>query len=286
MTVTGPDIEESTPSGFEVTLDNFTGPFDLLLGLISKHEMDITEIALARVTDEFISYIRKLQESGQDSALDEASEFLVVAATLLDLKTARLLPAGEVEDEEDVALLEARDLLFARLLQYKAFKQVAAIIDDRLTAESARYPRQVSLEPQFAALLPELIWKATPEEFAALAAKALEPKEPVPTEVGLAHLHAPAVSVREQAGILAERLKNGKPTSFRVLTEDAENTLTVVARFLALLEMFRDAVINFDQISPLGELTVRWSAGDDSWSSEGISAEFDDEPVSGAVGDQ
>lgn len=286
MTVTGPDIEESTPSGFEVTLDNFTGPFDLLLGLISKHEMDITEIALARVTDEFISYIRKLQESGQDSALDEASEFLVVAATLLDLKTARLLPAGEVEDEEDVALLEARDLLFARLLQYKAFKQVAAIIDDRLTAESARYPRQVSLEPQFAALLPELIWKATPEDFAALAAKALEPKEPVPTEVGLAHLHAPAVSVREQAGILAERLKNGKPTSFRVLTEDAENTLTVVARFLALLEMFRDAVINFDQISPLGELTVRWSAGDNSWSSEGISAEFDDEPVPEAVEDQ
>lgn len=286
MTVTGPDIEESTPSGFEVTLDNFTGPFDLLLGLISKHEMDITEIALARVTDEFISYIRKLQESGQDSALDEASEFLVVAATLLDLKTARLLPAGEVEDEEDVALLEARDLLFARLLQYKAFKQVAAIIDDRLTAESARYPRQVSLEPQFAALLPELIWKATPDDFAALAAKALEPKEPMPTEVGLAHLHAPAVSVREQAGILAERLKSGRPTSFRVLTEDAENTLTVVARFLALLEMFRDAVINFDQISPLGELTVRWSAGDDSWSSEGISAEFDDEPVSEAVEDQ
>lgn len=286
MTVTGPEIEEATSSGFEVTLDNFAGPFDLLLGLISKHEMDITEVALARVTDEFISYIRKLRQSGRDSALDEASEFLVVAATLLDLKTARLLPAGEVEDEEDIALLEARDLLFARLLQYKAFKQVASIIDDRLTAESARYPRLVSLEPQFAALLPELIWKTTPDDFAALAAKALEPKEPVPTEVGLAHLHAPAVSVREQAGILAERLRNGKPASFRALTADAENTLTVVARFLALLEMFRDSVINFDQVSPLGELTVRWTGGDDSWSSEGISAEFDDEPVAEAVEDQ
>lgn len=286
MTVTGPEIEESTPSGFEVTLDNFTGPFDLLLGLISKHEMDITEIALARVTDEFISYIRKLQESGQESALDEASEFLVVAATLLDLKTARLLPSGEVEDEEDVALLEARDLLFARLLQYKAFKQVAAIIDDRLTAESARYPRQVSLEPQFAALLPELIWKTNPDDFAALAAKALEPKEPAPTEVGLAHLHAPVVSVKEQAAVLAERLKRGRPMSFRVLTEDAENTLTVVARFLALLEMFRDAVINFDQVSPLGELTVRWTAADSSWSSEGISAEFDNGPVPESVEEQ
>ncbi|WP_026819681.1 segregation and condensation protein A [Arthrobacter castelli] len=286
MTVTGPDIEESTSSGFEVTLDNFTGPFDLLLGLISKHEMDITEIALARVTDEFISYIRKLQESGQESALDEASEFLVVAATLLDLKTARLLPAGEVEDEEDIALLEARDLLFARLLQYKAFKQIAAIIDDRLTAESARYPRQVSLEPQFAALLPELIWKATPDDFAALAAKALEPKEPVPTEVGLAHLHAPEVSVREQAGVLGERLKNATALSFRVLTEDAENTLTVVARFLALLEMFRDSVISFDQVAPLGELTVRWAASDGSWNNEGISGEFDDGPVPDTAEDE
>lgn len=283
MTVTGPDIEESTPSGFEVNLDNFTGPFDLLLGLISKHEMDITEIALAKVTDEFISYIRKLQESGQDSALDEASEFLVVAATLLDLKTARLLPAGEVDDEEDIALLEARDLLFARLLQYKAFKQVASIIDDRLNAESARFPRQVSLEPQFAALLPELIWKTTPEDFATLAAKALEPKEPAPTEVGLAHLHAPAVSVREQAAVLAERLRAGIPLSFRTLTQDAGDTLTVVARFLALLEMFRDGVIGFDQVSPLGELTVHWSAVDAGWSSEGISEEFDGGPAEGLV---
>ena len=132
--------------GFEVRLANFTGPFDLLLGLISKHQLDITEVALSTVTDEFIKYIKGLQKLGEEWALDEASEFLVIAATLLDLKAARLLPAGEVEDEEDIALLEARDLLFARLLQYKAFKQVAGMMGSTLELEGRRYPRQVALE--------------------------------------------------------------------------------------------------------------------------------------------
>lgn len=266
----------SRTAGFEVRLDNFTGPFDLLLGLISKHEMDITEVALARVTDEFIGYIRRLQEAGLDRALDEASEFLVIAATLLDLKAARLLPAGEVEDDEDIALLEARDLLFARLLQYRAFKQIAAMMGRRLEEEGLRYPRQVGLEPQFAALLPELVWRTPPAEFAALAAKALEPKEPKPTEVGLAHLHAPPVSVKEQAGIIARRLQAGTPLSFRALTADAADTLVVVARFLALLELFRDAVIAFDQAAPLGELTVRWAGADRDWTPERLSEEYED----------
>jgi segregation and condensation protein A len=274
-----PEPEPETGSGtagFEVRLDNFTGPFDLLLGLISKHEMDITEVALARVTDEFIGYIRRLQEAGLDRALDEASEFLVIAATLLDLKAARLLPAGEVEDDEDIALLEARDLLFARLLQYRAFKQIAAMMGQRLEEEGLRYPRQVGLEPQFAALLPELVWRTPPAEFAALAAKALEPKEPKPTEVGLAHLHAPPVSVKEQAGIIARRLQAGTPLSFRTLTADAPDTLVVVARFLALLELFRDAVIAFDQAAPLGELTVRWAGADRDWTPERLSEEYEE----------
>jgi segregation and condensation protein A len=263
-------------TGFEVRLDNFTGPFDLLLGLISKHEMDITEVALARVTDEFIGYIRRLQEAGLDRALDEASEFLVIAATLLDLKAARLLPAGEVEDDEDIALLEARDLLFARLLQYRAFKRIAAMMGQRLEEEGLRYPRQVGLEPRFAALLPELVWRTPPGEFAALAAKAFEPKEPKPTEVGLAHLHAPPVSVKEQAGIIARRLQAGTPLSFRALTADAPDTLVVVARFLALLELFRDAVIAFDQAAPLGELTVRWAGAGGDWTPERLSEEYED----------
>jgi segregation and condensation protein A len=265
-----------TGRGFEVTLENFAGPFDLLLGLIAKHELDITEVALAQVTDEFISYIRRLRAQDGDWALDEASEFLVIAATLLDLKAAKLLPAGEVENEEDIALLEARDLLFARLLQYKAFKGIAALLARRLAGEATRFPRQVSLEPQFAALLPELVWRTSPQAFAALAARAMEPKPPAPTEVGLAHLHAPQVSVKEQAGILAERLRASGPQSFAALTADAEGTLIVVARFLALLELFREAVVAFDQESPLAELTVRWTGPEVEWSSERLSEEYEE----------
>lgn len=259
-------------------LANFTGPFDLLLGLITKHELDITEVALATVTDEFIRYIKGLQALGEEWALDEASEFLVIAATLLDLKAARLLPAGEVEDEEDIALLEARDLLFARLLQYRAFKHVAGMMGSTLELEGRRFPRQVALEGHFAALLPELIWRHTPQQFAALAEKALTPKEAAPTEVGLAHLHGSPVSVKEQAELLGLRLRQGCPLTFRALTADAESSLVVVARFLALLEMFRDGVVSFDQLLPLGDLTVHWTAGPGAWSSETLSEEYEEQP--------
>ncbi|UVJ41016.1 ScpA family protein [Arthrobacter sp. CJ23] len=271
-----PPAETAAPPapGFEVRLENFTGPFDVLLGLISKHQLDITEIALATVTDEFIKYIRKLQELGEEWALDEASEFLVIAATLLDLKAARLLPAGEVEDAEDIALLEARDLLFARLLQYKAFKQVAGIMSDTLDLEAKSFPRQVALEAHFAALLPELVWRHTPEQFAALAAKALAPKDTAAPQVGLDHLHAPAVSIKEQAGIIGRRLRHGVPLSFRALIADAGTTPVVVARFLALLEMFRDRVVAFEQAAPLGDLTVRWTGNHEDWSSENLSEEY------------
>ena len=253
--------------GFEVRLANFTGPFDLLLGLISKHRLDITEVALSTVTDEFIKYFKALQKQGADWALDEASEFLVIAATLLDLKAARLLPAGEVEDDEDIALLEARDLLFARLLQYKAFKHVAGLIGSTLELEARRYPRQVALEAHFTALLPELIWRHTPQQFAALAEAALKPREAAPAIVGLAHLHGSPVSIREQAELLGHRLRLGAPLTFRALIADAESTLVVVARFLALLEMFRDQVVAFDQLVPLGDMTVHWTADRGSWSS-------------------
>jgi segregation and condensation protein A len=264
--------------GFEVRLANFTGPFDLLLGLISKHQLDITEVALSTVTDEFIKYIKGLQRLGEEWALDEASEFLVIAATLLDLKAARLLPAGEVEDDEDIALLEARDLLFARLLQYRAFKHVAGMIGSTLELEARRYPRQVALEGHFAALLPELLWRHTPQQFATLAEAALKPKEAVPTEVGLAHLHGTPVSVKEQAELLGLRLRLGKPLTFRALIADAESTLVVVARFLALLEMFRDRAVGFEQLLPLGDLTVHWTAGAEEWSSENLSEEYEEKP--------
>jgi segregation and condensation protein A len=240
--------------GFKVHLDNFEGPFDLLLALISKHKLDITEIALSSVTDEFIAHIRALADAWD---LDQASYFLVVAATLLDLKAARLLPAGEVDDEEDLALLEARDLLFARLLQYRAYKDVSAVLASQMSAQSRRFPRRVPMEPRFAELLPEVLLGLRPEQFAELAAQALAPRKP--PVVSTAHLHIPRTSVREQAEILAARLRELRRATFRQLTSDCAGTYEVVARFLAVLELYRDARVTLDQIAPLGELFVSWS---------------------------
>ena len=263
--VTEPDTavtpgEEPAAPGFAVRLDNFEGPFDLLLSLIAKHKLDITEVALSKVTDEFIAHI-KAGSTGVDGAepwdLEETSQFLLVASTLLDLKAARLLPQGDVEDEEDLALLEARDLLFARLMQYKAFKQVASVLERRMADESVRHPRAVGLEERFATLLPEVLIGIGLDQFAALAAKAMEPK-PV-LELSLAHIHAPTVSVKEQAVVVVDRLRRQGTMTFRALAADAPDMLTRVARFLSLLELFREGAVSFDQASPLGELTVRWT---------------------------
>ncbi|MHC3474927.1 segregation and condensation protein A [Streptomyces sp. 7R007] len=242
---------------FKVRLANFEGPFDLLLQLISKHKLDVTEVALSKVTDEFMAYIRAL---GPDWDLDETTEFLVVAATLLDLKAARLLPSAEVEDEADLALLEARDLLFARLLQYRAYKQIADIFSRRLDDEARRYPRTVGLEPHHAELLPEVVISIGAEGFAKLAVKAMQPK-PKP-QVYVDHIHAPLVSVQEQAGIVVARLRELGEASFRALVEDTDDTLTVVARFLALLELYREKAVALDQETALGELIVRWTGGE------------------------
>jgi len=246
--------------GFEVHLENFSGPFDLLLSLISRHRLDITEVALAQVTDEFIAAVRAAEVAETPWGLGQLSEFLVVAATLLDLKAARLLPSVETDDAEDLEMLEARDLLFLRLLQYRAFKEVAAVIGVRLTQQARSVPRSVTLEPHLAALLPELVLQIGPGELALLAAHAMRPK-PEPT-VDLHHLHAPAVSVREQADVIVGRLRRSGSGSFRSLVADAASTGVVVARFLALLELFREGVISFDQVSPLGDLTIRWTGGD------------------------
>jgi segregation and condensation protein A len=248
---------DATPA-FEVRLDNFEGPFDLLLNLIAKHKLDITEVALSKVTDEFIAHVKA---AGPAWDLEQTTSFLLVAATLLDLKAARLLPQGDVEDEEDLALLEARDLLFARLLQYKAFKQVAGVLERRLDGESRRHPRAVGLEERFATLLPEVLIGIGLEQFAALAAKAMEPK-PV-LELTLHHIHAAKVSVREQATLVVERLRRTGTMTFRALCRDSPDTLTTVARFLSLLELFREGAVAFDQVSPLGELTVRWTGSDE-----------------------
>ncbi|WP_405596318.1 segregation/condensation protein A [Streptomyces sp. NBC_01410] len=256
---------------FKVRLANFEGPFDLLLQLISKHKMDVTEVALSKVTDEFMVHIRAM---GNDWDLDQTTEFLVVAATLLDLKAARLLPTAEVEDEADLALLEARDLLFARLLQYRAYKQIAEIFSGRLEDESRRYPRTVGLEPHHAELLPEVVISIGAEGFAKLAVKAMQPR-PKP-QVYVDHIHAPLVSVREQAEIVVARLREAGQVSFRELAADAPDTLTVVARFLALLELYREKAVVLEQEDALGELMVRWTGGEGA-DQPTVTDEFDQE---------
>ncbi len=254
---------ETESSGFSVSLSNFNGPFDLLLSLIAKHELDITEVSLSKITDEFISYLRGLNS---DEELDQATEFLVVAATLLDLKVAGLLPQGELVDAEDVALLEARDLLFARLLQYRAFKEAAQWFSGRLDTESTRHFRSVRLEDKYRRSTPELVWTLDVEDFAALAAYALAPRE-LPT-VGLDHLHAPLVSIREQAAHVVALLRSGGTLTFRHLIAGAEQKGVIIARFLAVLELYRAAAISFDQLEPLGELTIRWTA--EHWSDDSL----------------
>ncbi|PCE14245.1 chromosome segregation protein ScpA [Microbacterium sp. SZ1] len=257
--------DAESEAGFRVSLSNFDGPFDLLLNLISKHEMDITEVSLSAVTNEFIAYLQHLDD---DEELDQASEFLVVAATLLDMKVAGLLPQGELVDAEAVALLEARDLLFARLLQYRAFKEVSAWFSRCLQREDRRHVRAVRLDEKHRTQTPELVWSLSADDFAALALLAFAPKE-IP-HVGLDHLHAPLVSIREQAAIVVTLLRGTESLSFRELVSGIREPGIVVARFISVLELYRHAALSFEQLEPLGELTLRWAA--DSWSDETLAS--------------
>jgi segregation and condensation protein A len=250
-------------AGFRVSLSNFDGPFDLLLSLIAKHDLDITDVSLSVITSEFISYLDGLDS---DEELEQASEFLVVAATLLDLKVAGLLPQGELVDAEDVALLEARDLLFARLLQYRAFKQAAHWFSGRMEEESTRHFRSVRLEEKYRKQTPELKWTLSLDDFAALALLAMTPRE-IPL-VGLDHLHAPLVSIREQAAHVVAMLRSGETMTFRQLVAGAGVKGVIIARFLAVLELYRHAAISFEQLEPLGELSLRWTA--EHWSDDSL----------------
>ncbi|MEZ5189131.1 MAG: ScpA family protein [Microbacterium sp.] len=264
-----PATEPAAPAeraeGFRVSLAGFDGPFDLLLTLLGNHELDITEISLSRVTDEFISYLKGLDA---DEELEQASEFLVVAATLLDMKVAGLLPQGELVDAESVALLEARDLLFARLLQYRAFKEVSAWFERSLRREDRRHVRAVRLDEKYRRAVPELVWTLSKEDFAAIALLAFTPKE-IP-HVGLDHLHAPLVSIREQAAVVVTLLRAAGSLRFRELVAGSVQPGIVVARFLAMLELYRHAALSFEQLEPLGELTLRWTA--ERWSEENLAS--------------
>ena len=267
---TGAMTDPATDGRFEVRLESFTGPFDLLLSLIAKHRLEVTELALAQVTDDFVSH---LQAQGEVWDLDETTEFLVIAAVLLDLKAARLLPGETAEDPEDLALLEARDLLFARVLQYRAFKDASEFFGTLLYAAPPRIPREVGLDPEHHSLLPEVTITQTPERFAQLAVRALTPK--APDEVGVAHIHAPAVSVREQAVVVVTRLRSEQQMSFRSLVSDAGELPYVVARFLALLELFREGAVSFEQAAPLADLMIKWTGTDDG--AVAVTDEFDED---------
>lgn len=258
-----PSAPAGDESGFRISITGFDGPFDLLLTLLSTHEMDITEVSLSRITDEFISYLKGLEG---DDELQQASEFLVVAATLLDMKVAGLLPQGELVDAESVALLEARDLLFARLLQYRAFKEVSGWFARSLQREERRHVRAVRLDEKHRRAVPELVWTLSAADFAAIAVMAFTPKE-IP-HVGLDHLHAPLVSIREQAAVVVTLLRGAGALNFRELIAGVDQTGIVVARFLAVLELYRHAALSFEQVEPLGELTLRWTA--ERWTPENL----------------
>lgn len=259
--IAAPEAALAKSGAFSVHLDNFDGPFDLLLQLISRHKLDITEVSLSLVTDEFISFIRGLEASGEGWRLDQATEFLVIAATLLDLKAARLLPSGEIEDEEDLALLEARDILFARLLQYRAFKEIAANFQEAIFAADKSFPRVVALDAALSNLLPEVLIGVGPERFAAIADRVLTPKT-VPL-VAVEHLHSALVSVAEESRLVVEALRKGRTLSFRSLIAEADSTLVVVARFLALLDLYRQGALRFEQVMALGELQISWVGSDE-----------------------
>ena len=248
LTATG-EVDEGSVD-FRVSLDNFDGPFDLLLSLIAKRQMDITEIALGAVTSEFIKFVNDMDGPEE---LEKASQFLVVAATLLDMKVVGLLPQGDYVDADDVRVLEARDLLFARLLEYRAFKEVAGWFSSRLDAEAQRHPRTVALEERYRDHTPKLSWSTSVDDFVALALLAFAPRE-IPV-VSLDHLHAPLVSVREQAIVVLGVLRSGEAT-FRQLIAGVAERGVIVARFLAVLELYRQSAISFHQLEPLGELTV------------------------------
>jgi segregation and condensation protein A len=258
------DLEEVSSNGFSLNIGNFEGPFDLLLSLISKHQVDITSISLSQVTNDFIAYVRTLEDADQ---LEEASEFLVVAATLLDIKIAELLPKGEVVDAEDVALLEARDLLFARLLQYRAFKDISSWFQTAIALESRRVYRSVRLDDRFRTQRPELVWTVSLEDFARLAEETMAPRE-IPM-VGLTHLHAPRISIREQAAEVVALLRAATTLTFRELISSVRDRAVLVARFLAILELYRMSAVSFEQSESLGPLQITWRADD-----------FDDEQLS------
>lgn len=256
--------EESATSGFRVNLEVYSGPFDALLGMIANNRLELTEVSLSSITEEFLTYVRGLDFTKN---MDEASAFLDIASILVEAKSVAILPGGEdsQHDEQSLEVLRERDLLFARLLQYRAYKQAAGDFRARIAANSGRFPHPAAMDEGVAAMLPELVWTLTPLELARLTAQVIAN---VPaSEVSIHQLHVPLVDLRAQSLVVRDRLiaalesKGDQSISFSELTRDCTSRIEVVARFMAVLVFFKQGVLQYQQDGPFAELHLRWVPG-------------------------
>ena len=258
--------EESATSGFRVNLEVYSGPFDALLGMIANNKLELTEVSLSSITEEFLTYVRGLDFTKN---MDEASAFLDIASILVEAKSVAILPGGEDNqyDEQSLEALRERDLLFARLLQYRAYKQAAGDFRARIAANSGRFPHPAAMDEGVAAMLPELVWTLTPLELAQLAAQVIA-NAPA-SEVSIHQLHVPLVDLRAQSLVVRDRLiaalesKGDQSMSFSELTRDCTSRIEVVARFMAVLVFFKQGVLQYQQDGPFAELHLRWVSGVD-----------------------
>ncbi|MDB6566710.1 segregation and condensation protein A [Bifidobacterium longum] len=256
--------EESATSGFRVNLEVYSGPFDALLGMIANNKLELTEVSLSSITEEFLTYVRGLDFTKN---MDEASAFLDIASILVEAKSVAILPGGEdsQHDEQSLEALRERDLLFARLLQYRAYKQAAGDFRARIAANSGRFPHPAAMDEGIAAMLPELVWTLTPLELAQLAAQVIA-NAPA-SEVSIHQLHVPLVDLRAQSLVVRDRLiaalesKGDQSISFSELTRDCTSRIEVVARFMAVLVFFKQGVLQYQQDGPFAELHLRWVPG-------------------------
>lgn len=256
--------EESATSGFRVNLEVYSGPFDALLGMIANNRLELTEVSLSSITEEFLTYVRGLDFTKN---MDEASAFLDIASILVEAKSVAILPGGEdsQHDEQSLEVLRERDLLFARLLQYRAYKQAAGDFRARIAANSGRFPHPAAMDEGVAAMLPELVWTLTPLELARLAAQVIA-NAPA-SEVSIHQLHVPLVDLRAQSLVVRDRLiaalesKGDQSISFSELTRDCTSRIEVVARFMAVLVFFKQGVLQYQQDGPFAELHLRWVPG-------------------------
>lgn len=258
--------EESATSGFQVNLEVYSGPFDALLGMIANNKLELTEVSLSSITEEFLTYVRGLDFTKN---MDEASAFLDIASILVEAKSVAILPGGEDNqyDEQSLEALRERDLLFARLLQYRAYKQAAGDFRARIAANAGRFPHPAAMDEGVAAMLPELVWTLTPLELAQLAAQVIA-NAPA-SEVSIHQLHVPLVDLRAQSLVVRDRLiaalefKGDQSMSFSELTRDCTSRIEVVARFMAVLVFFKQGVLQYQQDGPFAELHLRWVSGVD-----------------------